>query len=221
MHEFEEYLKRLASQLNVSPRRAEEICAELRSHLEATADQLQQSGVSREEALAEATRIFGEPRAIAGQLTKANHRHRRPQVVRATGLGVIIGCTVYYSFVVTLLLVRVPGASDVWDWVVAVLLGAVPGAVYGMVISLWRIRVRTVAASLAVLAGVLAVSWIGALVANQPAVIGRLYEALGVGLLLGAMALAVSIAVHEWVLKGGGRRVLERRRAEGRPVRLA
>jgi len=70
MHEFEDYLKRLASQLNVSPRRAEEICAELRSHLEATAEQLQQSGVSREEALAEATRIFGEPRAIAQQLRR-------------------------------------------------------------------------------------------------------------------------------------------------------
>jgi amphi-Trp domain-containing protein len=70
MHEFEEYLKRLASELNVSPRRAEEICAELRSHLEATAEQLQQSGLSREEALAEATRIFGEPRAIGQQLRR-------------------------------------------------------------------------------------------------------------------------------------------------------
>ena len=68
MHEFEDYLNRLASELNVSPRRAEEICAEMRSHLEATADQLQQSGLSREEALGEAMRIFGAPRAIGHQL---------------------------------------------------------------------------------------------------------------------------------------------------------
>lgn len=70
MHEFEDYLKRLASELNVSPRRAEEICAEVRSHLEATADQLQQRGLSGEEARQEAMRIFGEPRAIGHLLRR-------------------------------------------------------------------------------------------------------------------------------------------------------
>ena len=70
MHEFDEYLKRLASELNVSPRRAEEICAEVRSHLEATADHLQQTGLSGEEALGEAMRIFGEPRAMGHQLQR-------------------------------------------------------------------------------------------------------------------------------------------------------
>ena len=70
MHEFEEYLKRIRSALNVGARRAEDICAEVRSHLEAAAGQLQQSGLSREEALGEAMRTFGEPHAIGRQLRR-------------------------------------------------------------------------------------------------------------------------------------------------------
>ena len=68
MHGFEEYLRRIQSALNVGARRAHDICAEVRSHLEAAADRLQQSGLSREEALGEAMRAFGEPHAIGRQL---------------------------------------------------------------------------------------------------------------------------------------------------------
>jgi hypothetical protein len=68
MHEFEEYLARIRSALSVGERRAQDICAEVKSHLEAAADRLQRSGLSRAEALAEAMRAFGEPHTIGRQL---------------------------------------------------------------------------------------------------------------------------------------------------------
>ena len=76
MSEFDEYLEHLRSELDVDPKRADEICAEVRTHLEARAAQVQRSGITREEAVAEAVRSFGDAEEVAARLSAANSRHR-------------------------------------------------------------------------------------------------------------------------------------------------
>jgi hypothetical protein len=85
MSEIEGYLSRLRSHLDLPPERADEIVAEVRSHLQARAAELVAAGMSHDEATAEAVRTFGEPDQIARQLLQSNARHRRPQVLRALG----------------------------------------------------------------------------------------------------------------------------------------
>ena len=76
MPDFDGYLRRIRAGLRVNPPRAEEICAELRSHLEADAMQSQQTQLGSEEAANSAVRTLGDPDAIARELTRANYRHR-------------------------------------------------------------------------------------------------------------------------------------------------
>jgi hypothetical protein len=74
--EFEGYLNRLRAGLHLSASRADELVAEAESHLEARAAQWERMGRSRREAAEAAMQGFGEPEAIAQQLTRANQRHR-------------------------------------------------------------------------------------------------------------------------------------------------
>jgi len=76
MGEFEQYLVHLRAALDVDDPRADEIIAEARGHLQAQAQELEEGGMSREEAVAEAVRIFGEPESVAEQLRRANGRFR-------------------------------------------------------------------------------------------------------------------------------------------------
>ena len=85
MSEIERYLGDLRSALEVDAKRADEIIAEVRSHLEARAAELEASGMNRDEAMGEAVRGFGEAGLVAGDLVRANSRHRRPQALRALG----------------------------------------------------------------------------------------------------------------------------------------
>jgi len=90
MSDFDEYLARLRSALDVNPRRAGEICAEVRSHLEERARQLTEAGMSREAAVAQAAQAFGDPQDVARRLTQANARHRAvsaPRVLLAFALA--------------------------------------------------------------------------------------------------------------------------------------
>ena len=76
MSDLEEYLRQLRDALDVTSARAEVIVAETRCHLEARAAELQQAGENRADALQRAMREFGDPKATARALTRANGRHR-------------------------------------------------------------------------------------------------------------------------------------------------
>jgi hypothetical protein len=94
MPEMERYLEQIRAHLDVNPRRAHEIIAEARSHLEARARQFEGKGMSREEAVAQAVRGFGEPHSVAEELTKANAKHREAGVLRPVlGIGLAFGTT--------------------------------------------------------------------------------------------------------------------------------
>jgi hypothetical protein len=89
MREFDNCLERLRAALDVTPKRAEEICREVRSHLEARTRELAATGLDEDAAAREAVRGFGEPRRMAAQLTRANESHHRANRVRAL-LGFMI-----------------------------------------------------------------------------------------------------------------------------------
>jgi hypothetical protein len=83
MRPFEEYLLHLRSSLEVDPRRAEEICAEVRGHLEERAAQFRETGLAADEAAVGAVRSFGDPRNMGTRLSAANTQHRRTTPYRA------------------------------------------------------------------------------------------------------------------------------------------
>jgi hypothetical protein len=92
MSEFDEYLERLRLALDLSRSRADEICAEARSHLEARAAQLQETGLSADDAAAEAVRGFGDVGKLAAELRRVNRRHRGFSALRALlALGLVLG----------------------------------------------------------------------------------------------------------------------------------
>jgi hypothetical protein len=96
MCEIEEYLSQLGSELGVRAQRANEILSEVRCHLEARAQELEDAGMAREQAMGRAIRRFGPPDQVAARLTAANHRHRswlQASPILAFGLvmGSIIG----------------------------------------------------------------------------------------------------------------------------------
>jgi len=94
MSEIEQYLAQIRSSLDVSPARAEEIIAEARCHLEARVREFAAKGMSREEAVAEAVRGFGEPEAVAAELRKANSKHRDVSRFRLLlAIGIAFGST--------------------------------------------------------------------------------------------------------------------------------
>jgi len=95
MRDFDDYLDRLRAALDVTPKRADEICKEVRSHLEARAKQLTATGLNAEAAAAEAVREFGEPKHMAAQLTQANSRHRGNLL--GAVLGMVVVCFTGYS----------------------------------------------------------------------------------------------------------------------------
>ena len=84
MSEIETYLGQLRSHLtDLDARRADEIVAEARTHLESRAAQLRAGGMSEDEVNAEAVRTFGDSALVAGRLRQGNRHHRRPHSLRA------------------------------------------------------------------------------------------------------------------------------------------
>ena len=96
MCDFGEYLEKLRAALDVTPKRTEEICREVRSHLEARSRELIATGLNDNEAAREAVRGFGEPRQMAAQLTQANDKHRRANRLRAL-LGFMVVFTAMFT----------------------------------------------------------------------------------------------------------------------------
>jgi len=90
--ELDPYLDRLRAALDVAPRRADEICAEARAHLEGKAADLEARGLHREQAAREAMQAFGDPVRLAVSLTQANRRHRAASALRTfLALGLAFG----------------------------------------------------------------------------------------------------------------------------------
>ncbi len=66
MSDIDTYLAQLRAHLtDLDPKRADEIIAEARTHIESRAAQLRAGGVSDGEAAAEAARTFGDPSEVA------------------------------------------------------------------------------------------------------------------------------------------------------------
>ncbi len=83
MSDIESYLSELRSHLgDLDPRRAEEIVAEARTHLEAHAEQLRGGGMNDDDASAGAAREFGDPQELAARLRQANRGRRHVGPVR-------------------------------------------------------------------------------------------------------------------------------------------
>ncbi|UCC69671.1 MAG: hypothetical protein JSV79_07205 [Armatimonadota bacterium] len=105
MSEFEGYLEALRAELDVDPKRADEICAEVRAHLDARGRQLEKTGLSPQDAVAEAIRSFGDAERMAAELRAANSRHRSFGAFRALGTLTLVWGT----------MVVVVGGGDFWD----------------------------------------------------------------------------------------------------------
>ena len=105
MSDIERYLSELRSHLtDLHPKRADEIVAEARTHLESRAAQLQAAGLNADQAASEAARTFGDPSQVAQDLVQGNTRHRRPAALRVVA-ALVIGCG---SFVAVNTLINSP-----------------------------------------------------------------------------------------------------------------
>jgi len=93
MSDIDTYLTQLRSHLtDLDPKRADEIIAEARTHLESRAAQLQAAGVGEDEAIEKALAAFGDPGRVAQDLIDKNSRHRRPAALRSLGaLAITLG----------------------------------------------------------------------------------------------------------------------------------
>ena len=108
MSDIDTYLTQLRAHLtDLHPKRADEIVAEARTHLESRAAQLRVGGMDDIEASAEAARTFGDPSQVAQDLIQSNARHRRPVALRVvaalvTAFGSIFVLSSLVSWVVIL-----------------------------------------------------------------------------------------------------------------------
>ena len=90
MSDIDTYLTQLRSHLrDLDPKRADEIIAEARTHLESRAAQLRAGGMESGEATAEALCTFGDAVRVAHDLLESNAAHRRPVALRAVAAFVI------------------------------------------------------------------------------------------------------------------------------------
>jgi hypothetical protein len=124
--EFEGYLSRLRAGLHLGASRADELVAEAESHLEARAAQWERMGRTRQEAAEAAMYGFGEPEAIAQQLTRANQRHRLVGAFRSTAAFAIASASFILAF--GLLDDSAPWLRPVLQWMQTVPAWVQPGA---------------------------------------------------------------------------------------------
>ena len=126
MSEIEGYLSELRSHLgDLDPRRADEIVAEARTHLESRMAQLESTGLDSDQAAAKGLRSFGDPEQVARDLLQSNASHRRPLALRAVGaLAISLG-----SWVALVRLINTPACGEhVVKGLIMPLTGLGPGA---------------------------------------------------------------------------------------------
>ena len=199
------YLQMVRRKLRVGRRRAEAICTELRSHLEAQALQFERDGMSREQAVAQAVERFGSPQEIAARLVVSNSQYHREELLKAMWLGLIVGSAVFYAFAVALYLLRLQSIHGIRTyWYVNVVIGGGVGGLSGLA-CVSRARLRAVArvatwVTAAFLIGFPAVTYI----MNGYHGLDRLLKDLMmVGLVPAALIaiwMAAGHAVNRWVL---------------------
>jgi len=102
MSDIDTYLTELRSHLSdLDPKRADDIIAEARTHLQSRAAQFEATGMSHEGASAQAARSFGESAQVAADLLAGNSRHRRPMALRAVAaLAISLGSLAALSTVI-------------------------------------------------------------------------------------------------------------------------
>lgn len=208
MRTFDEYLAELRGRLQVGPRRAREICEEARCHLEAQAQQFEQQGLSHDEAVAKAIAAFGDPAAVAQVLTKANAQHHRVQVAEAVGLGMLIGSAVWYLGIVVIYLLGVTSANALTtDWYQEAIIGGTFGAVCGLLVGAWRVRMKWIIITFAAAPVLLFWAYLyllfraGGFEDASMLLRGAATSTLPLPIICSAIALAVAWAVHRWVLR--------------------
>jgi hypothetical protein len=93
MSDIESYLQHLRSHLtDIDAKRADEIIAEARTHIECRQAKLEASGMVRRDAVAEAVHTFGDAELVAERLRNANtgHQHVGPfRLLIAVHLGLV------------------------------------------------------------------------------------------------------------------------------------
>ncbi|MBI4328575.1 MAG: hypothetical protein HY685_01760 [Chloroflexi bacterium] len=151
MHSLALYLRDLRGHLRLEPEVQRDALQELRTHLEDRADELVAAGWPREEATAEAIRLFGDPRAIARQLSE----------VHATGSWLSVALASLPHLLIGLLFAFHLWLNPFWHIPILMLMGAVGG------IALLRGR------------PVWAYSWLG--YALFPVMLGSLLALIGLG----------------------------------------
>jgi hypothetical protein len=215
MHEFDLgfdlYLGMVRRQLRVGRRRAEAICTELRSHLEAQALQFERDGMSRQQAVAQAVERFGSPQEIAARLVVSNSQYHREEVLKAMWLGLIVGAAIFYVLTVAMYLVHLISIYGITTyWYQAVITGGGVGVLSGLACTS-RARLRTIAR---VVIWVAVVLWIGFNILmyamNGYHGLGRLLKDLIMVCILPAAFIAIWAAakhvVNRWVLHASPRR---------------
>jgi hypothetical protein len=190
MREFDEYLGRLRAGLHLRRSRAEEVLAEVESHLEARAAQWERMGRSRREAAEAAMRGFGRPEAAAEELTMANQRHRLVGAFR--GVFAFLLSLVGGVLAFGLLEGHAPCLTPVLRWLRAVPLSVRPTAVV--------LVTSVLAAPGGVLAGIVA-GYRGWWLAGLPMVLGGVFWLVtaqwagGVGALLVGAPITAACAL--------------------------
>jgi hypothetical protein len=85
--EFENYLALLGGLLRLDGKQRQQIAAELRDHFEERLDDLLARGLSREEAISEALREFGDAAGLAAAFSSLARNRKRRWIVRISSLS--------------------------------------------------------------------------------------------------------------------------------------
>ena len=117
--ELELYLEEVRRRLNLDPERSGPIIRELRSHLLERAEDGEESGLSREEALARSIDSLGRPKALARLLYESHHKTSWSEL----GVSALPHLMIAFLFAI--------GGWDNWVWAPLLLLPMVLVTLYG------------------------------------------------------------------------------------------
>ncbi len=219
------YLDRIQVALNVGPRRAREICEEVRGHLDDQIRDLQRKGLNYHDAVTKAIEKFGEPKIVALVLTEANSQHRREQLLKGLVVGVLLGSPIWYIVTVMMWVLHMISAWGLTKyWYESVILGGGLGGIVGLGVASSRLRVRRVCAVLALVTAVLYLVWsaallrMGAFADARTALRSYLNGVMPLFVMVAAIGFVVEWGVHRWVLGNASRQVWLRGRLDGQSV---
>lgn len=212
MREFEEYLKQLRASLGLTRRRADEVCDEVCSHLEARAAQFEQTGMTREEAVEAAVRSFGKPEAMARKIGRANGPYKPLFVVAAVTLGAGLGSVAFPLVVLlTTMLTHLRVVNMhffIRDLPIVIIVGAAGGALVGLLSAAWRVRGIWIGLAITVADTILFAAPSPVLLLQRGLVenLSSYWRNGGTDITLGHVCLVplVGLAVNRWL--AGGRR---------------